>query len=170
MKRLCFLGLGLLMSGSAVGQGPSSFVTGMTLMNAAESCPVFVASVGVGSPAEQAGIKSGDVLVAINGTHVSTMDETVRKFLHSDSPAPVTLALMDQEKSYVATVGRVRTSVLYSSEHIKPLESGMIVPLDATEVEMNGKLKTITQDRIVGRVFPTHYPSDEKVYYADSRG
>jgi C-terminal processing protease CtpA/Prc len=129
MKRLCFLGLGLLMSGSAVGQGPSSFVTGMTLMSAAESCPVFVASVGVGSPAEQAGIKSGDVLVAINGTHVSTIDETVRKFLHSDSPAPVTLALMHQEKSYVATVGRVRTSVLYSSEHTK-LESGMIVPHD----------------------------------------
>jgi hypothetical protein len=38
----------------------------------------------------------------------------------------------------------------------------MIVPLDATEVEMNGKLKTITQDRIVDRVFPTHYLSDEK--------
>jgi S1-C subfamily serine protease len=91
MKRLCFLGLGVIMSGSAVGW-PSSFVTGMTLMSAAESCPVFVASVGVGSPAEQAGIKSGDVLVAINGTHVSTLDETVRKFLHSDSPAPVTLA------------------------------------------------------------------------------
>lgn len=124
---------------------------------------------GVGSPAEHAGIKSGEVLVAINGTHVSTIDETVRKFLHSDSPAPVTLALMHQEKSYVATVGRVRTSVLHSGEHIKPLESGMIVPLDATEVEMNGKLKTITQDRIVDRVFPTHYPRDEKVDYADSR-
>jgi hypothetical protein len=76
---------------------------------------------------------------------------------------------MDQEKSYVATIGRVRTSVLYSSEHIKPLESVLIMPLDATEVEMNGKLKTITQDRIVDRVFPTHYPSDEKVYYSDSR-
>jgi C-terminal processing protease CtpA/Prc len=31
---------------------------------------------------------------------------------------------------------------------------------------MASLIKTITQDRIVDRVFPTHYPSDEKVYYA----
>ena len=30
---------------------------------------------------------------------------------------------------------------------------------------MNGKLKAITQDRFVDRVFPTHYPSNEKLYY-----
>jgi len=165
MKTLRFLGIGLLMSCPVIGQDASSFVTGITLLSGAESCPVFVAGVGAGSPAQQAGIKSGDVLVAVNGTPVSTIDETVRKFLHAESPTPVTLALVHQEKPYVAKVGPVRSSTLLTSEHEKVLENGMVVPLDATEAEMNGKLKAITRDRMIDRVFPTHYPSNEKVYY-----
>ncbi len=46
------------------------------------------------------------------------------------------------------------------------IESGMIVPLDATEAEMRGKIKTLSQDRFVERVFPAHYPTNEKLYYA----
>src|ERR1700675_209789 len=166
MRTLCFLGIGLLISCPVVGQDASSFVTGITLLSGAESCPVFVAGVGAGSPAEQAGIKSGDVLVAVNGTPVSTIDETVRQFLHAESPTPVTLALVHQEKPYVATVGRVRSSILLSSKHEKVLESGMVVPKDATEAEMNGKLKAITRERMVDRVFPTHFPSNERLYYS----
>jgi C-terminal processing protease CtpA/Prc len=165
MTRLCFLGLGLLISFPAVCQGPSSFGTGMALAGGAESCPVFVRNVAVGSPAEQAGIKTGDVLVAVNGTTISTIDETVQKSLHSEGPTPITLSLVHQEKPYVVRVGLVQSSVLYSSEQTKLLKSGVIVPLDATEAEMNGKLKAITQDRFVDRVFPTHYPSNEKLYY-----
>jgi hypothetical protein len=63
------------------------------------------------------------------------------------------------------TVERVRSSILLANQREKALESGMVVPLDATEAEMNGKLKAITQDRFVDRVFPTHYPSNEKLYY-----
>ena len=137
----------------------------MALAGGAESCPVFVRNVVVGSPAEQAGIKTGDVLVAVNGTPISTIDETVQKSLHSEGPTPITLSLVHQEKPYVVRVGLVQSSVLYSSEQTKLLKSGMIVPLDATEDEMNGKLKAITQDRFVDRVFPTHYPSNEKLYY-----
>jgi C-terminal processing protease CtpA/Prc len=165
MKTLCFLGLGLLISCPAVGQGPSSFVTGITLVGGAESCPVFVVNVVAGSPAEQAGIKTGDVLVAMNGTPVSSIDETVTKFLHSESATPVTLSLVHQEKPYVVTVGRVQSSTIPGNQRYKALQSGMAVPLDATEAEMNGKLKAITQDRFVDRVFPTHYPSNEKLYY-----
>ena len=40
------------------------------------------------------------------------------------------------------------------------------MPLDATEAEINGKLASITQDRFVDRVFPSHYPTNEKLYYA----
>jgi len=166
MKTLCFLGLCLLVSCPAVGQAPSGFVTGITLLGGAESCPVFVAGVGTGSPAEQAGISSGDVLAAVNGIPVSTIDETVKKFLHSESPKPVTLALVHQEKPYVVTVGRVRSSMLLGKQNEKVLEGGLIVPLDATETEMNGKSKAITRDRFVDRVFPTHYPRDEKLYYS----
>jgi len=165
MKRLCVLGLGLLISCPAVGQGPSSFGTGITLLGGEESCPVFVVNVIAGSPAEQAGIKSGDVLVAVNGTPISTIDGTVRKFLHSENPTPVTLSLVHEEKAYVVTVGRVRSSTIPGNQRYKDLQSGMVVPLDATEAEMNGKLKVITQDRFVDKVFPTHYPSNEKLYY-----
>jgi len=165
MTRLCFLGLGLLISCPAVGQGPSSFGTGITLVGGAESCPVFVTNVVAGSPAEQAGIKTGDVLVAVNGTPISTLDETVGKLLHSESPTPVTLSLMHQEKPYVVTVGRVQSSMMPGNQRDKLLKSGFVVPLDATEAEMNGKLKAITHDRFVDRVFPTHYPSNEKLYY-----
>jgi C-terminal processing protease CtpA/Prc len=166
MKTLCFLGLGLLISCTAAGQGPSSFGTGIILVGGAESCPAFVANVVAGSPAEQAGIKTGDVLVAVNGTPISTLDESVGKLLHSESPTPVTLSLVHQEKPYVVTVRRVQSSMMPGNQRYKALQSGIIVPLDATEAEMNGKLKAITQDRFADRVFPTHYPSNEKLYYA----
>src|SRR6202035_1442009 len=159
------MALGLLTCGPAVSQGASSFVTGMTLLGGAESCPILVVNVGAGSPAEQAGIKTGDVLVAVNGTPISTIDETVRKFLHSESPTPVTLSLVHQEKPYVVTVGRVQSKTIPGNQGYKTLQSGMAVPLDATEAEMNGQIKAITQDRFVDRVFPTHYPSNEKLYY-----
>jgi hypothetical protein len=61
------------------------------------------------------------------------------------------------------TVERVGSSILLANQREKALESGMGVPLDATEAEMNGKLKAITQDRFVDRVFPTQYPSNEKL-------
>jgi C-terminal processing protease CtpA/Prc len=166
VKIVCLISLALLTCGPAVGQGPSSFGTGITLVGGVESCPVFVVNVVVGSPAEQAGIKTGDVLVAVNGTPIPTLDETVGKLLHSESPTPVTLSLVHQEKPYVVTVRRVQSSMMPGNQHYKDLQSGMVVPLDATEAEMNGKLKAITQDRFVDKVFPTHYPSNEKLYYA----
>jgi len=130
----------------------------------AGSCPAFVAGVGTGSPAELAGIKSGDVLIAVDGTRVATFDEAV-KLLHSETPKPVTLSLMRQEKPYVATVGREELSVLLDHQHRKLLEIGMIVPLDATEAEMKGKTQALAPDRFVDRVFPSHYPTNEKLYY-----
>jgi C-terminal processing protease CtpA/Prc len=164
MKTLCFLGLGLLISCPAVGQDPSSFVTGIGLVGGVDSCPVFVRYVCEPSPAERAGVKSGDVLIAVDGTRVSTGDEAF-KLLQSEKPNPVTLTLARQEKPYVATVGREQRSMLPCNQRDKVLKSGVIVPLDATETEINGKLGSITRDRFVDRVFPTHYPSNEKLYY-----
>ena len=164
MKTLCFLGLGLLISCPAVGQGPSSFGTGIGLVGGADSCPVFVRYVCEPSPAERAGVKSGDVLIAVDGVRVSTDDQAL-KLLQSEKPIPVTLTLVRQEKTYVATVGREQRSMLPCNQGYKLLTSGMIAPLDATETEMNGKLASITRDRFVDRAFPTHYPSNEKLYY-----
>jgi C-terminal processing protease CtpA/Prc len=129
-----------------------------------DSCPVFVAYVWEASPAERAGIKSGDVLIAVDGTRISTGDEPF-KLLHSEKPPPVTLTLVRQEKPYVATVDREQRSTLPCNQRDKFLKSGF-VPRDATEAEINGKHASITQDRLVDRVFPTHYPSNEKLDYA----
>lgn len=169
MKTLYILGLGLLTSLPVAGQGrSSSFVTGMTVVGGdGSSCPPFVTYVGAGSPAEIAGIKSGDVLIALEGTSVSTHPEAL-KLLRSETPKPVTLSLIRREKPYVVTVGREKSSVLLDQQHMKLLEIGveMIAPLDATEGEMKGKLQALALDRFVDRVFPSHYPSNEKSYYA----
>jgi len=159
MKALCFLGLGLLISCPAVGQGPSSFVTGIGLIGGgADSCPMFVRYVCAPSPAQRAGVKSGDILIAVDGTRVPTGDEA-SKLLQSEKPNPVTLTLVRQEKTYVATVGREQRSMLPCNQGEKVLKSGVIVPLDATEAEMNGKLKAITQDRFVDRVLVLKNPA-----------
>jgi C-terminal processing protease CtpA/Prc len=165
MKALCFLGIVLLTCWPVLGQEPSTFGTGIGLVGGAESCPVFVAYVCAPSPAERAGVKSGDVLIAVDGTRVSTGDEAF-KLLQSEKPTPVTLTLMRQEKPYVAAVGREKRSTLPCNQREKTLKSGVIAPLDATEAEINGKLASITQDRFVDRVFPSHYPTNEKLYYA----
>lgn len=41
----------------------------------------------------------------------------------------------------------------------------MIAPLDATEAEMKSKIQALALDRFVDRVFPPHYPTNEKLYY-----
>jgi C-terminal processing protease CtpA/Prc len=125
---------------------------------------MFVRYVCAPSPAQRAGVKSGDVLIAVDGTRVSTGNQAL-KLLQSEKPIPVTLTLVRQEKTYVATVGREQRSMLPCNQGYKLLTSGMIAPLDATETEMNGKLASITRDRFVDRAFPTHYPSNEKLYY-----
>jgi C-terminal processing protease CtpA/Prc len=164
MKKLYLFSLGLLISCPVVSQKPPSFVTGITVVGGANSCPAFVAGVGTGSPAELAGIKSGDVLIAVDGIRVATFDEAVT-LLHSETPKSVTLSLMRQEKLYVAIVRREQLSVLLDHQHRKLLEIGMIVPLDATEAEMKGKTQALALDRFVDRVFPSHYPTEEKLYY-----
>jgi C-terminal processing protease CtpA/Prc len=144
--------------------GQQAFVTGITLVGGAGSCPVFVANVGAGTPAEHAGVRPGDVLVKVNGTHVETVHGAA-KLLHSDAEKPVTLELIGSDGPYTATVQRERQSKLLQKQGYKLLSSGMIVSLDATETEMDDKMHALTQDRFVDRVFPTHYPSDEKRYY-----
>jgi S1-C subfamily serine protease len=96
VKIVCLLVVGLLTCGPAVGQGPSSFVSGITFVGGAESCPVFVVNVGARSPAKQADVKTGDVLIAVDGTRVSSLHE-VGKLLHSEGPKPVAYARAARE-------------------------------------------------------------------------
>jgi hypothetical protein len=96
---------------------------------------------------------------------VPTFDEAV-KLLHAEAETPVSFQMMRGQKPYTATVGREKLSTLLEKSGNKILESGLIVPLDATETEMKDKTKALTQERFVDRVFPSHYPNNEKLYYA----
>jgi hypothetical protein len=151
------------MACAAEAQAPSSFTTGITLMGG-DSCPVFIVGVGVGSPGAEAGIESGDRLTAVDGRPVANLQEAA-KLLHSETARPVTLNVVRGGKSYQETVRRTRLSTLLQEQGEKILESGMIAPLDATEDEMKDKMLALKQERFVDRVFPTHYPTREKLYY-----
>jgi C-terminal processing protease CtpA/Prc len=164
MERFCLRGLALLMAYTASAQVLSPPAIGVALVGGDDSCPVFVLHVGSGSPAEEAGIKSGDVLVAVDGTSVTTLGDAV-KLLHSETETPVTLKLVRGEKPYTVDVRREKPSTLLEKSGYKILDGHMVVPLDATETEMKDKMQALTQDRFADRVFPTHYPSNEKLYY-----
>ena len=170
MRRSRLATFALLVAHAVASQKIPTAITGINLGGgSSNSCPVLVTGVTAGSPADRAGIKSGDVLVAVDGSNVATFDEAA-KMLHrnSDTETPITLRLMRGEQPYTATVRRETMSVLLAraGNKLLDIESGMIVPLDATEAEMRGKIKTLSQDRFVERVFPAHYPTNEKLYYA----
>jgi C-terminal processing protease CtpA/Prc len=165
MKRLSALVLALLWTHILFGQQIPSAITGMTLIGGSSgSCPVLVAGVSRESPAEHAGIRSGDVLLSVDGVRVPTFEETV-KLLQAERKTPVILQLMRGEKPYTVTVVREELSTLLEKSGNKILESGMIVPMDFTETEMKNKGNVLTRERFVDRVFPAHYPNNEKLYY-----
>jgi C-terminal processing protease CtpA/Prc len=165
MKTLCLLGLLLSLSLSTNAVDNSAlFVPGMTLVGGADSCPLVVMGVSGGSPAQRAGITAGDILVAVDGS--SSLSHAK---LDATTPTPVNLTLLRGTKRYSVTVGRENSSEELERNHEKILKVStydMIVPLDATFDEMNNKLKLLDRDRLVDRVFPTHYPDRGSLYYA----
>jgi C-terminal processing protease CtpA/Prc len=152
-----------LLTGS-VGSGQEMW-TGIRLGGgSSKECPVIVTGVWPESPAQRAGIKLGDVLLAVDGRSVATLDESV-KILHSKAEIRVVLRLMREATVYDVAVDREQLAKALEKAGFKELSMGMIAPLDATETEMQDKIKTISEDRFAGRVFPTHYPANEKLYY-----
>jgi C-terminal processing protease CtpA/Prc len=164
MGRYYVVMFALLISHSAVGQNLS---TGLRLEGGtSDSCPVLVTGVGKGSPAEQAGIQVGDVVLAMDEIRVTRLSE-VPQF--PDSKTEVGIQWMRGEKSYSATVRRENSSKILEPYHMKEIKTdmgtGLVVPMDATETEMSDKEKEITDDRFVDTIFPGHFPANEKLYY-----
>jgi len=156
MKLLSFLWLTLLMACLASGQQ-----IGVALVGG-DPCPVFVWTVADGSPAERAGLKSGDILVAVAGIGVTTVQDAAT-LLRSETQ--INLELVRGEKPYATTVRREGNSTIPEKRGYKTLKNGMIVPLDATEKEMQDKMEALRLDRFADRVFPTHYPKSDKLFY-----
>lgn len=163
MKQICIAAIALLMARPVLGQELSA---GIQLGGgSSSSCPLIITGVGPGSPAGRAGIKPGDILLAVNGSNVSTIEQS-SKILQSEAQGrSVVLRLKRDDTLYTATVEREDLSEALKKSGFKELSMGMIVPLDATEGEMQDKIKTISQDRFADRVFPSHYPANEKLYY-----
>lgn len=146
-----------------IAQQPTdSYMTGITLFSG-KGCPVFIGRVSSGSPAERAGIRPGDRLVAVGGVHVSEGGEAGR-LLRSNAPTPVALMLSrDGKEIEVVSEFEKRSSILAKSG-MKAL-SGAIVPVDTTQAEVD-RMLAFDGQRYLARVFPTHYPAHPELFYA----
>lgn len=137
------------------------YSTGMTLVNAA-GCPIFVDDVLNGSPAQGAGIHPGDQILAVQGSPVKTLDQTGGLLL-ADRPDSVTLTLARNGKDFRVVVDRKKRSEIFAKAG-KTIVDGLIVSPNTTQAEIDHML-SFQGDRIVDRVFPTHYPLDSQLFY-----
>jgi C-terminal processing protease CtpA/Prc len=144
-------------------QAKPEYMIGASIVGRKSPC-VFIGGVSAKSPAADAGIRAGDRIVTVDGTTVTTVQDAAQH-IRSESAKPVTLQLMRDGKLYSVTVQRELYTVILERDGMKALENGMIAPLDATEAEMSHKMFAIKEERFADRVFPSHYPNDEKLYY-----
>lgn len=127
-------------------------------------CPMVIGSVGVKSPAERAGIRAGDRLLAVDGKDMKGMSlGQVGQALRSDQPGAVALDLWRGGKNYRIVVQRERRSAILAAEGKKTLGS-FVVPVDTTEAEVK-RMAEAEARPIAGRVFPLHYPASTELYY-----
>lgn len=141
--------------------------TGLTIIGPNPTCPVFVGGVSKDSPAEKAGIKPGDQLVAVDGTDVTSL-QVATAHLSAKTASPVTIELKRDEKPYRVTVLREENQVLWSKVGKKPTNDGMIVDINATNAEIEYHRSVIqalqnAKDWIT--IFSTHYPANKQLYY-----
>ena len=140
-----------------------SYAIGVSVVGPRPSCPIFVANVSQNSPAADAGIKAGDRLITVDGSRVTTVREAAER-LRSEAGDPVTLHLVRGERPYSVTVRRERLATMLRKNGRKMVDEGVIVPLDATDAEIK-RILSFDPKRIIERVFPTHYPEKEQLYY-----
>lgn len=112
---------------------------GVSIVGTKSPC-VFIGGVRAKSPAAEAGIKSGDRILAVDGTTVTTV-QGAAQLMRSQSAKPVTLQLVRDSKTYNVTAQRELHSVILKKNGLKTLKGGMIAPLDATETEMSHKIQ-----------------------------
>jgi C-terminal processing protease CtpA/Prc len=157
MKRCCVAAVALLMARLGTAQQALPPSIGVALIGGTASCPVFIGYVSEGSPAERAGIKSGDVLLTMDGTPVKTSEQGA-KLLRTKGENLIHLELLRDDKHYTAALRRENSSTA-TRKQIR--QNGM----DPTQTEIDNKMHVLKPERFAGRVFPTHYPSNDKLYY-----
>jgi C-terminal processing protease CtpA/Prc len=141
--------------------------TGLTIIEPSPACPVFVGGVDKDSPAEKAGVKPGDQLIAVDGMAVTSL-QVGTVHLSAKTASPVTIELMRGGKAYRVTVQREEDHILWSKVGKKPTEDGLLVDINATDAEIEYHRSVIQalqniKDWIT--IFPTHYPANKRLYY-----
>jgi C-terminal processing protease CtpA/Prc len=144
--------------------GAPKYVAGANVVGSKSPC-LFVGGVWAKSPAVNAGIQPGDRIISVDGTTVTTVQDAAQH-MHSESAKPVRLQLSRDGKPYILTLQLELYATILEKNGMKLLRSGMIVPLDATEAEMDHKTLALQKERFSDRVFPLHYPEDESLYFA----
>ncbi len=126
-------------------------------------CPVFVDGVVPGSPAERAGIRPGDKVLAVDGTQVNDVAQTAR-LIQSNAPTKVSLTLLRGDKEIDVAAEREKRSLIYTRNGQKMI-SGMFFSPDTTQAEVD-RMLAFDGRRFVASVFPTHYPANPETFYA----
>lgn len=169
MSKLIFLALLCCLPSAFVSAQASStdeYVTGMTAVGtvgAGPSCPLIVWFVEPDTPAAQAGIQPGDLLLAVDG-HRGIDAVQAYPFLHSKDSKPVTLELEGEHGTYTVTVGRVKESILLKRDGWKVGPDGSVYAEDATDAEMK-RVAAIKEPPASDRIFDHHYPKNTELYY-----
>jgi predicted metalloprotease with PDZ domain len=139
------------------------YSTGATLVSP-RGCPVFVSGVVSGSPAERAGLQSGDRIITVNGAHAADLTQALN-LLRSDRPDPVSITVFRSTQELKVVSQRERRSVIFARIGYKLVRGGALVPQDTTQAEVD-RNAALDFSRQVGRVFlPTHYPSNPALFY-----
>jgi S1-C subfamily serine protease len=84
--RIMLLAMALGIAGCAQ-EAVDLYSMGAALFSAA-GCPVFVGGIAVGSPAERAGIRAGDQVLAVGGTPIKDLRQATR-LLRSERPLEI---------------------------------------------------------------------------------
>jgi S1-C subfamily serine protease len=116
-----------------------------------------------GSPAERAGVKPGDHLLAIDGVSIKDMDaREASQSTQSEAAGRVSLTLGRGAHEYRVSIARERRSVVFARTGYK-VDRGAIVPKDTTAAEVTA-MESFDASRVVSSVFPLHYPTDVECY------
>jgi hypothetical protein len=140
---------------------------GISITGSKPPCPVFVMGVRKNSPAAQAGIRTGDRVISVDGYAVETPHDAAQR-ITSGSPSPVKLQMATEDHSYSVTVQREEFTTLLRGDGLKMLANGSLVSADATDADIKHFLSmtsAVENAKDLSTAFPGHYPVNKQLYY-----
>ena len=161
--KLKALVLALLFAAPLLAQQPPAYVIGVDFMNPKPECPVFIGYVTPGTPADKAGLKSGDAVVTIDGVPIATLGDMSK--VQSDKDKAVRMEVARADGKHVYDVRREAFADVLARQGRKiSADGGRIIPADMSEAEVK-RMLGFDPSRIAQSVFPERYPADPAVYY-----